>query len=75
MRVTVQGQRADYWLPQLRCALEISGTERGRDLPRRHKVKAAQVLANPWQWDGYVFICCFAADHMVIRWSFHHHGE
>src|SRR5436305_11372974 len=27
MRVTDQGQRADYWLPRLRRALEISGTE------------------------------------------------
>src|SRR5262245_16016337 len=26
MRVTEQGQRADYWLPLLRCALEVSGT-------------------------------------------------
>ena len=35
MRVTAQGQRADYWLPRLRRALEISGTEQIRELPRR----------------------------------------
>ena len=32
LRVTDQGQRADYWLPRLRRALEISGTEQVRDL-------------------------------------------
>src|SRR5580704_11149099 len=53
MRVTEEGQRADYWLPRLRCALEISGTERSREMPRRHRDKIAQVLANPWRWNGY----------------------
>src|SRR6266404_2109664 len=28
MRVTRQGDRADYWLPRLRCALEVSGTRK-----------------------------------------------
>src|SRR5262245_12457591 len=37
MRVTKYGQRADYWLPHLRRALEISGTEQRRELPRRHR--------------------------------------
>src|SRR5262245_6881307 len=37
MRVTRQGDRADYWLPRLRCALEISGTQHGRELRRRHQ--------------------------------------
>src|SRR5262245_35246590 len=35
MRVAEQDQRADYWLPRLRCALEISGTEDNRELLRR----------------------------------------
>jgi hypothetical protein len=67
MRVTEQGQRADYWLPQLNRALEISGTEQSRDLPRRHREKKAQMLSNPGSWDGYVFVCCTGAAHKVIR--------
>jgi len=27
MQVTKLGDRADYWLPRLQCALEVSGTE------------------------------------------------
>lgn len=71
LRVTKQGQRADYWLPNLRCALEISGTEPSRDFPRRHREKTGQVLDNPWRWNGYVFVCCFSPAHRVIRWSYH----
>jgi hypothetical protein len=71
MRVTDVGQRADYWLPRLRCALEISGTEQGRELSRRQREKAAQVLANPRCWNGYAFVCCFSAARRVIRWSYH----
>jgi hypothetical protein len=75
MRVTEQGQRADYWLPRLRCALEISGTERSREMPRRHREKMAQVLANAWHWDGYVFVACFGAARGLIRWSYHAQQE
>jgi hypothetical protein len=75
MRVTDVGQRADYWLPRLRCALEISGTEQSREVPRRHREKIAQVLANPWRWNGYAFVCCFSPAHRVIRWSFHTQEE
>jgi hypothetical protein len=75
MRVTDQGQRADYWLPRLRRALEISGTGQSRDLARRHRDKTAQLLANPWRWDGYVFVGCFAASRRLIRWSFHTQPE
>jgi len=71
IRVCKEGQRADYWLPRLRCALEISGTEQSRELPRRHREKIAQVLANPWRWDGYAFVCCFDAGRRLIRWSYH----
>ncbi len=70
-RVTAQGERADYWLPRLRRVLEISGTEQSRELPRRHRVKTAQMLANPWRWDGYVFVCCFGPGRGLIRWSYH----
>jgi hypothetical protein len=75
MRVTRHGERADYWLPQLRCALEISGTQRRRELGRRHRQKVAQVRANPLGWDGYVFVCCFSPTRRGIRWSYHQQSE
>jgi hypothetical protein len=75
MRVTARGQRADYWLPRLRCALEISGTEQSRELSRRHREKTAQMLDNPWHWNGYVFVCCFSADRRLIHWSYHTQEE
>ena len=71
LRVTQQGERADYWLPRLRCALEISGTEQSRELSRRHREKTAQMLGNPRRWNGYVFVSCFDAERRLIRWSYH----
>jgi hypothetical protein len=71
MRVADQGQRTDYWLPRLRCALEISGTKQGNELSRRHKEKTAQMLGNPWGWNGYTFVCCFSPTRRVIRWAYH----
>jgi hypothetical protein len=32
-------------------------------------------LANPWGWNGYVFLCCLSADQPFIRWSYHVQGE
>ena len=75
MHVTEQGERADYWLPRLRLALEISGTEQLRELPRRQREKTAQMLSNPRRWDGYVFVCCFGAGSLLIRWSYHTQQE
>ena len=71
MWVTREGDRADYWLPRLRCALEISGTEHRREVPRRHREKIIQLLANSQGWDGYVVICCFSSTQGWIRWSYH----
>jgi hypothetical protein len=71
LRVTDQGDRADYWLPRLRCALEISGTEHMHEFSRRHREKVIQMLANPRHWSGYVFVCCFSAANRLIRWSYH----
>jgi hypothetical protein len=71
MRVTRAGERADYWLPQLRCALEVSGTTQPRLLARRQREKIAQVLSNPLRWNGYVVICCCAPRQRIIRWSYH----
>ena len=55
----------------VRCALEVSGTEDPRMLTRRERTKVTQVLQNPLQWNGHVFICCFAPAHRLIRWSYH----
>jgi hypothetical protein len=71
MRVAEEGQRTDYWLPRLRCALEISGTEQSQELMRRHREKIVQMLANPWGWNGYAFVCCFGTARRAIRWSYH----
>jgi hypothetical protein len=71
MRVTNERDRADYWLPRSRRALEISGTEQSRELLRRQREKIAQMLDNPRHWNGYVFICCFSAEQRVIRLSYH----
>ncbi len=75
LRVTNEGDRADYWLPRTRRALEVSGTEQSRELPRRHREKTAQMLDNPRHWNGYVFVCCFSAEQRVIRWSYHTQEE
>jgi hypothetical protein len=75
MRVSELGDRADYWLTRLGCALEISGTEHHAEVSRRQREKTAQLLANPRQWDGYVFVCCFSAASRLIRWSYHTQGE
>jgi hypothetical protein len=71
MRVTREGERADYWLWRLHCALEISGTTQPRQLPGRHREKIKQALGNPLQWNGYVVTCCFARSQRLIRWSYH----
>lgn len=75
MRVTRQGEHADYWLSHLQCALEVSGTENHHELSRRHREKVAQVLSNPLRWDGYVVICCFAKSQNFIRLSYHQQGD
>jgi hypothetical protein len=75
MRVTREGERADYWLPQQRCALEISGTTNPRLLVGRHREKITQMLSNPLSWDGYVVTCCLAKRKKLIRWSYHRQEE
>jgi hypothetical protein len=47
MRVTQHGERADYWLPRLQCALEISGTEHHREVSRRHGRRRRSCSAIP----------------------------
>lgn len=75
MRVTREGDRADYWLPQLQCALEISGTVSPNEVARRHREKIAQVMSNPLRWNGYVVVCGFAPQQKIIRWSYHRQEE
>ena len=75
MQVTKIGDRADYWLPRLQGALEVSGTEQSRALRRRHREKVRQVLRNPLQWHGYVIVCCFTAQQGRILWSYHTGGN
>jgi hypothetical protein len=75
MRVTRQGDRADYWLPRLRCALEVSGTRSPGELRRRCRQKTVQVLANPRRWNGFVFVCCFHPGQSLVRWSYHEQQE
>ncbi len=75
IRVTRQGECADYWLPQIQCALEVSGAENAAAVPRRHRVKREQVLANPLGWAGHVVICCFDERDRMIEWSFHAQPE
>jgi hypothetical protein len=51
--------------------LEVSGTTRPQEMARRHREKVEQVLSNPLHWNGYVVVCCFAAQQRIIRWSYH----
>jgi hypothetical protein len=75
LRVTDHGSRADFLLPKMHRVLEISGTERARDVRRRARQKRRQVLENPLGWDGYVVICCFEAGHRLIQWTCHSQPE
>src|SRR5258708_22063617 len=58
MRVADQGQRTDYWLPRLRCALEISGTGQSHGLAPRQREKTAQTLSDAWHWKCSTFGSC-----------------
>jgi hypothetical protein len=75
LQVTRQGEKADYWLTGLRCALEVSGTERFREMSRRGRQKRAQLLANARGWNGYTVVCCFSASRRLIHWSYHTQEE
>jgi hypothetical protein len=75
MRVTRRGERAEYWLPELKCALEISGTASLRQFRYRYRQKVAQMLANPRRWNGYVVACGFGTTQNHIRWSYHEQKE
>lgn len=69
MIVTAQGERADYWLPALEYALEISGTQTKDLLTARARRKRKQVRDNPLSWSGYAIVCCFDKNHPTVSWS------
>jgi hypothetical protein len=75
LTLAIRGEGPDFWLTNLHQALEISGTEHLREMPKRYREKRLQLLQN-WQgWDGYVVLCCFAESHRLIQWSYHGQSE
>jgi hypothetical protein len=75
LEVMRRQERADYLLTKLNCAVEISGSERARELPRRIREKRRQVRENVLGLDGYVVICSFEAGQGLIHWSYHPQSE
>ena len=69
--VTNYGDRADYRSLETQSVLEISGTETGSELARRHREKITQALANPFGLDAYVAVCAFSTFGHLIRFSYH----
>jgi len=72
--VTEDGDRFDYWVSDGRrqFGLEVSGTLTG-DLETRHRLKAEQLLDNPFGVDGYVVVVDFTARRVIF--SFHQYEE
>lgn len=70
VKVTESGDRFDYWVGdgQQLYGLEISGILHGRLEPRQ-RMKARQLLDNPFGIDGYVCIVHF--DRQQVNLSFH----
>ena len=72
--ITGDGDRFDYWVTEGRYqfGLEVSGTV-SEDLAARHRLKAKQLLGNPFGVDGYVVAVDFAARRVIF--SFHRYQE
>jgi hypothetical protein len=70
VEVTLRGGKADYFLDGRQHLLEISGTENAAHLVSRHNEKVRQLQANPFNKNGYVFVCCFSNQRAKL--SFHH---
>jgi hypothetical protein len=58
-RVTRRGQKADYWIGNDECLLEVSGQQSG-NLETLRDEKKAQLLDNPMDKPGYVSVTNFA---------------
>jgi hypothetical protein len=67
------GERADYWIANRKYLVEISGTETLDKVRQRRWEKIAQLLSNPSKQDGYVVVCGFATQEILL--SFHQQEE
>ena len=63
------GERADYWIANRKYLVEISGTENPDKVRQRQWEKKEQQLSNPSEQDGYVVVCGFATQEILL--SFH----
>ena len=63
------GERADYWIANRKYLVEISGTENPDKVRQRQWEKKGQLLSNPSAQDGYVVVCGFATQEILL--SFH----
>jgi hypothetical protein len=71
--VTKTGDRADYYLNRRTLMLEVSGTDSGRQVHKRHREKTRQLLRNPYGNSGYVVVSCLSGRQACL--SFHsNHG-
>jgi hypothetical protein len=57
-RVTRRGERADFWIGNKECLLEVSGQQKG-NLESLCDQKAEQLLDNPMGKPGYVSVTNF----------------
>lgn len=64
-RVTRRGERADFWIGNKECLLEVSGQQSGNLETLRDK-KAEQLLANPMEKSGYVSVTDFQKHHSYL---------
>jgi hypothetical protein len=66
LEVTFYGDRADYWTDDDQFMVEISGTENPRAFRRRHQSKIKQLLSNPYGKSGFVVICDFSTQRILL---------
>lgn len=64
-RVTRRGQRADYWIGNNECLVEVSGEQRGK-LEALCEEKRKQLLDNPLGKPGYVSVTNFAEYRSIL---------
>jgi hypothetical protein len=69
LSVALYGDRADYWTDKTQFLVEISGTENPRAFRQRHRKKIKQLLSNPYDKGGFVVVCDFSKQRILL--SFH----